>query len=808
MSLLGKISGLFGARPTGDQVISLEGKMTRVSGAELGILNKMAETGLVRKSADDAGVSMGSYTQGVPAFWFARAVETSGGSESLTSPYERSVWVQRAIKSISGPVSSVQVTFMNKNRGEAGGLRKGRGRGKRVWNAAGMAKKIGGADGQDEIDLPAVRQWLERPVRGLNYSDFVEASVGWLKMAECFWLISDEMFKPFPDVASTFPPVIVARPQYMRPVIEDNNLMGWVFTQPGGKMYHLLPEQVIQLRYWNPENDWRGLGEYPSAHLAAEADYLAGKFARNLMANNGDLGGIIIAKNGVPSDPQREQIIMDLRSKRQAQLRGDLRYTFLTGDIDIKDPKITSVDAPFIAQRLENRHEIALAFGVPPSLFDVKAAYSIGSASDFFQLIINTCIPTGAKFCDALERLIERMTGEQIEVGLEWDEHPVMQTVRRERIDAVDKLWSKGMPMSSINDYLGLDMEPFEGWDVGYLPTMVTPVGEALEPEPAPAVNPALAELPGTPAPKETEETPADQVPAQVKAMIEAVQTKAKAAKGKKHLLWEHHMRQRSATVKAMQSKVNKVLVEYRARALKRLAQHGAATAKSGEAALREKGFLPIQEQSEAGVTKSLIDFIFDHKTFGSAVMEIIKPVMHGALQTASDELRKSELGLEDPWKFPPRQAMEFIDGRERSVMGCGETVRNQLNTALGEGFAKGETVEELSDRVRGVFNNLGKFESKRIAMTETSMSFNFARDAAMKEAGVEYKAWLSSHGENVRPAHAEAEERYDNEPIPVDEPFEVGGEYLMYPGDPDGSPENVINCHCVSVAVRPTPRK
>ncbi len=72
-----------------------------------------------------------------------------------------------------------------------------------------------------------------------------------------------------------------------------------------------------------------------------------------------------------------------------------------------------------------------------------------------------------------------------------------------------------------------------------------------------------------------------------------------------------------------------------------------------------------------------------------------------------------------------------------------------------------------------------------------------------MEGAGIEYKAWLSSHGPNVRPAHAEAEEDYIDAPIPVDEPFMVDGEELMFPGDDSGSAGNVINCQCVSIAVK-----
>src|SRR6185369_1835836 len=54
-----------------------------------------------------------------------------------------------------------------------------------------------------------------------------------------------------------------------------------------------------------------------------------------------------------------------------------------------------------------------------------------------------------------------------------------MQQVRRERIDAAQKLWAMGQPMEHVNDYLRLGMKPYPGWKVGYLPFSVAPVGES-----------------------------------------------------------------------------------------------------------------------------------------------------------------------------------------------------------------------------------------------------------------------------------------------------------------------------------------
>jgi len=741
----------------------------------------------VSKSVTKGVDSMGGGFQGVPAYWFARAIEV-GGQETLFEPFRNSVWVQRAIKTVAGPVSSVPMLFFPAGDEVTSYSTAGK---RSKFKVQSSRFKVSGKSfpEEDALDLPNIEAFLREPAPGLGYADFIEASIGWLKLrGETFWLLTDEMLVPFPETRNTEhgtrPQIIIARPDRMRHIIEGGQLVGWSFNDADGKTFPLLPEQVIQIKYWNPYDKWRGLGEYEPAHIATEADWLAGKFARNLMSNNGDTGPYIIAKTGVPTDAQREQIIADLKAKRQAQLRGDFRPIFMSGDITVEDPQVKSVDTSFVAQRLENRHEIFISFGIPPSLADVKAAYSIGSASDFYQLISNTCVPAGAKLCDGLERLIAKLFKMNVEAQLNWADHPVFQEVRKERLSSIDTLANHGMPLRAISDYLGLDLPQFDGDEIGYLPINVTPAADVTA-EPPPETDQALSELP-LPKGEGRGEGESD---GPVKAMLKALKARP-ARKTKNHLLWEKMMRLESGIVRAYTSKVNRLLNQFRIRALKQLSSHG------GTKSITEHG-----TRNTEHATKSIIDFLFDAAQFGKELVLSINPVTQLALQTAGDQLM-DEIGNKDPWKMPPAKALEFIRGREQHILGTGKTIRDQLNTSLEEGFAAGESSSDLEDRVRGIFKGLSKSESRRIAVTETACAFNFARNDAMKDAGVTHKAWLSSHGPTVREAHAEAEDEYETNPIPIDQPFLVGGEELDFPCDPAGSPENVINCQCRVLSV------
>lgn len=765
-----------------DPMLALvNGQPLNLTRHQIAELDRAVLNGSMRKAQD----GMSAY-QGVPAYWFSRAIEV-GGQETLFEPFRNSVWVQRAVKLISGPVSSVPIQFLAATHAEPGTGKLGRsGPIRRIHTA----RRVRQAGESDLLSLPEVEAWLEQPSPGLTYDDFIEATIGWLKLkGEAFWLLSDELLVPFPEVRrGQFPPLIVARPDRMRQVIDQGQLVGWVYTDPFGGAKTLLPEQVIQPKFWNPYDVWRGLSEFDSAQVAAEADWLAGKYSRNLMANNGDTGPFIVAKNGVPSDPQREQIIQDLKAKRQAQLRGDFRPIFLTGDISVEDPKLQSVDANYIAQRLEHRHEIAAAFGVPMSMFDVRNDYSMGSQSAWYQLVLNTCIPTGAKVCEALELLIARVLRQPVEVGLFWDDHPVMQTVRRERLAAVEGLANRGMPMHEISEYLGLDLPRFPGDDVGLLPIGLAPA-EQVTSAPDPTEDPALAEPEESDA--EDQPDPADQSsasgPAAAEKLLTLLRSREPVQRVANRARWNHHMRQRATAQRSLEVQVRKALFKARAQVLQRL-PHLGPTDKSG---------------APGTVAKSLVDLLFDAGQFAHDLAGTVLPTLQTAVTQASAQAL-AEIGWRDPWKLPPQKVRDFIDARRQPVQDCSAAVRSQLNTALQAGLDAGETSSELADRVRTVFTDLGKAEAERIAKTEAGMAYNFSRNETFKGVGITHKRWLSSHGPTVRPAHRQAEIDTETRPIPMHEPFMVEGEPLMYPGDPSGTAGNIINCQCVMLAVDP----
>ncbi|MGA2556933.1 MAG: phage portal protein [Verrucomicrobiota bacterium] len=692
------------------------------------------------------------------------------GGEHLNKAYSQSAWVQRAIKKISGPISAVDLNFTE--------------------------------NGEDFSD-PALEAFWDCPALRMSRADFIEATVGWLKLAgEAFWLMDDSSL-PFPNAAGGMPLLVIARPDRMFLHHAGSLIEGWDYVDADGKHHGLLPEQVIQLKMWNPYDEFRGLAEMHSAKDAAEADFFAGKYAKNQFANNGDRGPFIIAKQGIPDDTQRQQIIDQIREKRELSQRGVYKPMFLNGDFTIEDPKVQAPDATFISARLENRHEIALAFGVPPSMFDVKASYSIGSASDWFMLISETCIPTGQKIAESINLVLRRQTGRAIQAGFNWDEHPVIQAVRRERADTAQKYFAMGVPLKILNDYLNLELPECPGWDKGYLPINLNAIGE---PQENPATSPAYAEG----------DAPPDK--AQVKASFSALKSLLGPAAQMKQLLnsssvesvksvvtpdfqksrnpretaaWKAHMAARRETVKLYLSKITKVLMQARAEVLKKL-----------EARITKSAPSTSSTPSTPSIQKAVAgDFLFNLHHFTGQLFGVLRPVHALALETAGAQLYK-ELGIEDPFKSAPEAVLQFTKTRENMLANVPDEIHASIQTVIHDGLQNGDPIKKIADAVRAKFNQIDAGRAKTIAMTETAAAYGTGRDEAMKSAGVENKQWLTSGNDNVREAHQDA----NGQIVPVEKAFEVGGEDLRFPGDPDGSPENIINCHCVSIATAKPP--
>lgn len=144
------------------------------------------------------------------------------------------------------------------------------------------------------------------------------------------------------------------------------------------------------------------------------------------------------------------------------------------------------------------------------------------------------------------------------------------------------------------------------------------------------------------------------------------------------------------------------------------------------------------------------------------------------------------------PFVANEQARLYLIDTANRMVAtteGTWARARGQLI----EGFAAGESIEELSARLTSV-TNWSTSRAATVARTEIISASNAGALAEIRTVNPDAsKQWMATKDDRTREWHREA----DGETVLLGGTFTVGGEELDFPGDPEGRPDNIINCRC-----------
>lgn len=134
-------------------------------------------------------------------------------------------------------------------------------------------------------------------------------------------------------------------------------------------------------------------------------------------------------------------------------------------------------------------------------------------------------------------------------------------------------------------------------------------------------------------------------------------------------------------------------------------------------------------------------------------------------------------------------------------ITSISSTTLDDIRAIVQNGVSEGLSEREIAQQIANVAPTKSASRAQTIARTETHAAANATMQRTAKEMRVEMlKEWVPA-GSRTRDAHERAGRDYgDGNGIPLDDPFIVDGERLRYPGDPAGSPENVINCRCAVV--------
>lgn len=152
----------------------------------------------------------------------------------------------------------------------------------------------------------------------------------------------------------------------------------------------------------------------------------------------------------------------------------------------------------------------------------------------------------------------------------------------------------------------------------------------------------------------------------------------------------------------------------------------------------------------------------------------------------------------------PAKRQLEKLGRRAAAISA---DLRTPVANAIAQAWAEGRSVVQTVRMIEAAVNGIAPARATMLARTDLISLSNGANanvvgilNDAAREAGedppINSKTWLSSQDGRVRPTHQDA----DGQTVPVDQPYNVGGYDIAYPGDPDGPDEEVINCRCTEL--------
>lgn len=185
---------------------------------------------------------------------------------------------------------------------------------------------------------------------------------------------------------------------------------------------------------------------------------------------------------------------------------------------------------------------------------------------------------------------------------------------------------------------------------------------------------------------------------------------------------------------------------------------------------------------------------------FGSRIRRAVGKSMLGGMRY------KQESAQETLFDLAMRQFTEGVSGEK--IVDITETTLGQVRKALElidlEGLGEIPGAKLIEKETGGL---IGRKRAARIARTEGHTGSQFASQTQMDQLEVEYfKRWVSVQDARTRDSDDAFNHRSANgQKVPRGEKFKIkkqggGTELLDYPGDPKGSPGNIINCRCVQV--------
>lgn len=621
-------------------------------------------------------------------------------------------------------------------------------------------------DGDDRIEEHPWYDILSQPNDALSGSQLFEGTYAWLEMrGRAFWYLD--------AFAGGLPRRIrLLDPDRMEPKVEDDEIQHWKYRTKTGGPKTLMPDEVIRFALFDHRDPFGGLAPLEAARLGYDLAWKSSEFQRRFYANGGFPPFYVkIPAEVTISQEEREKLRIEFR-QRYLGLKNAWSPPFLFRGTTLEAISVNQKDAEWIATQKLAREDILAIFAVPKVVAGYKDEGSLALADKELRQYWGGTISGRVRLVFGImqQRLIEVYTpGLVAKPDIQAKLMEIMPEEVRASVATAKTLMEMGVPPATAFQFLNLPVDTDgKPWlDDGYLPFSLVPVSD-LDAEPPSDADP----------PEDDEDERGG---------------RPRGAGRASH--WPQSEKLRAALWRGYEATLNKLdrryLGDYRGylrwlrdEILDRLRDAASRGATGGkfraiDALVRQDGpdeLMPPMSAAQAEAASRT-----------SASTE--------ASARAGWEALAAELDLDLAFSTLNPRVIQLLNERVMAVKAAGGHAAERFRAALGEGIARGESIDKLEDRILAMYRQESAGQARVVARTETSAAFSAARNEGMWEAGIQRHEWLSARDDRVRPSH----ETTDGEVVSLGEPFSNG---LRHPLEWGGPPEETVQCRCVALPV------
>jgi len=507
---------------------------------------------------------------------------------------------------------------------------------------------------------------------------------------------------------------------------------------PGQETQIFLPHEILLFKKDNPETPYRGMGVVKAAALTIDIDNFATNWNRNFFWNSARPDAVLSTEQQLSQD-----VIQRLKNQIRSEYGGisnSLKLMILENGLDYKPFQSTVKDMDFLEQQRWNRDKIMALFGNTKTALGIvdDVNRSNAEASEYVHTR-DTIKPEMERFVDTLNEFLVPLYGDDLFLSF-VDPVPENQELK---VSKYEKGHNKWLTTNEIREEEGLN--PIDGGDIIYMPISLIPIGNGETPKEGKHFIKLEAKNIKSRLPK-------------LDFSEEIQRLKNKNLRIRRlRIEFKKHKKEIEEEIKALLIKRRK-----RIKAEKRKETFWKSLIKDSD--VYEKRVIKIfkdeiypylsnstQHNIKSFKKKSIGDWMFNEDDAITFSIRQFEGLFQELVKTQGDKAYEY-LGINRRFNIDQAIADKLNKNINKFSKSYLDTAKDKLKKSLKEGIDNGESLPDLTRRVKNVFDDLEKYQALRIAETEVSRATNFANSEVWKETGVEKEEWFTALDEKVCP--------------------------------------------------------